>query len=354
PGGGLHFYFAADDVTNRRGQMPAGIDIRGKGGYVCLPPSPGYRWESEADMVPAPEWLLELLRPSSNGNGPAPVIEGMISEGARHATLLSLAGTMRRRGMLPNEIEAALLEVNKRCHPPQDIADIRRLARDSGRWKVEAAAAPSFDELNELLGLAAIDKRVDVVKMFGRGGRAHVRLELDDGGWIQLDPVGACATPMKLAHEIALQTGAAPEFKTEQVKRVLVLFRLLGEHHEAVTVADMAFELADVYLRDAVVVDVDMNDQASRWRSFSDLVNRRDAILLDSKTGLRYVRIDPFRSYLANHCAPGEPHIVMSELQRAGWKKTGNRGLIKASQPGGRGELVRTFLIVPDDWEEVR
>jgi len=41
--GGMHFYFALGDVdfdlTNSRGRLPAGLDVRGRGGFVVAPPS---------------------------------------------------------------------------------------------------------------------------------------------------------------------------------------------------------------------------------------------------------------------------------------------------------------------------
>jgi hypothetical protein len=44
--GGVHVYFSADGVrcsTNVMGK-DSGVDVRGDGGYVILPPSPGYEW----------------------------------------------------------------------------------------------------------------------------------------------------------------------------------------------------------------------------------------------------------------------------------------------------------------------
>lgn len=70
--GGLHFYFAMPgfNLVNSGGLTRAGyhgLDIRGNGGQVAAPPSVSgkgaYRIELPADVVPAPEWLLDLLRP---------------------------------------------------------------------------------------------------------------------------------------------------------------------------------------------------------------------------------------------------------------------------------------------------
>jgi hypothetical protein len=46
PSGGLHLYFRhVEGVTNSPGALPDGIDVRGEGGYVLVPPSSGYRPE---------------------------------------------------------------------------------------------------------------------------------------------------------------------------------------------------------------------------------------------------------------------------------------------------------------------
>jgi hypothetical protein len=41
--GGTHYYWSLSnvtfDLTNRRGQLPPGIDVRGRGGFVVAPPS---------------------------------------------------------------------------------------------------------------------------------------------------------------------------------------------------------------------------------------------------------------------------------------------------------------------------
>lgn len=44
--GGIHVYFAADGVGNSTNVLgkDSGVDLRGDGGYVIVPPSPGYTW----------------------------------------------------------------------------------------------------------------------------------------------------------------------------------------------------------------------------------------------------------------------------------------------------------------------
>lgn len=67
--GGLHLYFRHPGipVKNSAGVLGPGIDVRGDGGYVVLPPSPHrsggrYEWLNAAPIAELPPWLLTLLR----------------------------------------------------------------------------------------------------------------------------------------------------------------------------------------------------------------------------------------------------------------------------------------------------
>lgn len=77
-GGGAHLYYRMlgdDSFGNRNKKLPAGIDIRGHGGYVIVPPSGHesggeYRWELEyspwdTEIAPVPDKLRELLAVSN-------------------------------------------------------------------------------------------------------------------------------------------------------------------------------------------------------------------------------------------------------------------------------------------------
>jgi hypothetical protein len=57
--GGRHYLFRhADGVRNGAGKLAPGIDVRGEGGYVIMPPSPGYSVIHDAEIVDWPPWLL--------------------------------------------------------------------------------------------------------------------------------------------------------------------------------------------------------------------------------------------------------------------------------------------------------
>ncbi len=66
-GGGVHVFFgypAGETVRNSAGMLGAGLDVRGEGGYVVVPPSrtqAAYEWIDRSPPA-GPEWLLARLR----------------------------------------------------------------------------------------------------------------------------------------------------------------------------------------------------------------------------------------------------------------------------------------------------
>jgi Bifunctional DNA primase/polymerase, N-terminal/AAA domain/Primase C terminal 1 (PriCT-1) len=145
-GGGRHLFFAHPGgvVRNSSGRLGPGLDVRGNGGYVVAPPSRhvsgrAYGWDCTAHpddvpVAPAPAWLLALLkdRPAQQSEAGSST---PIPDGQRNQTLTSLAGSMRRRGMSPAAIEAALLAENTaRCRPPLSDEEVRAIATSVARY----------------------------------------------------------------------------------------------------------------------------------------------------------------------------------------------------------------------------
>jgi len=141
---GCHYYFRAPAVAiirNSAGILGKGLDVRGEGGYVVAPPSlhPSgllYEWRApEQPIADLPPWLVAKLAETKTTIEVAPVQGEVIAEGGRNAGLASLAGTMRRRGMSPDAIEAALMKENAaRCRPPLPASEVREIARSVGRY----------------------------------------------------------------------------------------------------------------------------------------------------------------------------------------------------------------------------
>jgi Bifunctional DNA primase/polymerase, N-terminal len=70
-GRGRHLWFqATGEVQSSAGRAGEGLDVRGEGGYVLVPPSvhpdgPIYRWGNDAPIATAPDWLIQLTRKRS-------------------------------------------------------------------------------------------------------------------------------------------------------------------------------------------------------------------------------------------------------------------------------------------------
>jgi hypothetical protein len=73
-GGGMHVFFrypAGDEVRNSAGRLGPGLDVRGEGGYVVVPPSRtrgAYEWLDRTPLA-GPSWLLGCLRKHSDRVG---------------------------------------------------------------------------------------------------------------------------------------------------------------------------------------------------------------------------------------------------------------------------------------------
>lgn len=150
-GGGRHVFFQWPNrsVPCSTGKIARGIDIKGDGGYVILPPSDHesgreYCWLigqelGECDIAEAPAWLLEMIDVTSpsgpSPSGAAAAVGEEIPEGYRNKTLASQAGHMRQIGMAPAEIVPALQAINiRRCKPPLNAQEVERIAQSIGRY----------------------------------------------------------------------------------------------------------------------------------------------------------------------------------------------------------------------------
>ena len=143
-GGGEHHIYRQPNGNGLRNTVSlaghAGVDIRANGGYIIMPPSPhesGNRYEvlDDWEIQPAPEWLVTLATKEKQPAG-AKLTGHLIPEGQRNATLASLGGTMRRRGMSHSAIEAALLEENRQqCQPPLPVGEVTAIAASMARYQ---------------------------------------------------------------------------------------------------------------------------------------------------------------------------------------------------------------------------
>jgi len=74
--GGLHLLFRAPadvEIRNSASRIAPGVDVRGEGGYVILPPSPGYSVADDTEPADMPRWLIRACLPPEAA--PAPPVQ---------------------------------------------------------------------------------------------------------------------------------------------------------------------------------------------------------------------------------------------------------------------------------------
>lgn len=163
---GRHLYFLLPNGTNIRnsaGSLGPGLDIRGNGGYVVIPPSihPSghhYAYEDEsAALAVAPTWLLERLAAPENSKPAAGKDESIpISKGQRHASLMSLAGSLRNADLGYKAILEALITENQRCSPPLWIKEVKSIARSAAGYSVRSACKTTPKRRPHIIRLSEI------------------------------------------------------------------------------------------------------------------------------------------------------------------------------------------------------
>lgn len=143
--GGEHrwFNYSSDrEIRGNAGKLGRGLDVRGAGGYVIVPPSihesgREYQWaDPEQPIADAPIWLLDLLRMEGrmDYNPPSAHIR-ILAEGQRNDALFRFGCAMRRRGATQDEIERRLLQKNEReCKPPLGTDEVLKIAASAARY----------------------------------------------------------------------------------------------------------------------------------------------------------------------------------------------------------------------------
>jgi hypothetical protein len=153
---GSHLFFKSESVTvrNSAGTIASGLDIRGEGGYVVLPPSihPSgrqYVWsvDSASHFAEAPPWLISLLGGANNGNcrrhSRSPehwysTLTGAIRNGTRNSTLTSICGKLLRTGMteLPLLFSVMCCINIARCEEPLSESEVHAIVASVARTHI--------------------------------------------------------------------------------------------------------------------------------------------------------------------------------------------------------------------------
>jgi hypothetical protein len=158
-GGGEHIFFTTTaQIPNSSGLVGEGLDIRGAGGYVVMPPSlhkSGRRYEwsvdshpDETPLAPLPDWLAAAATQNRSADGTrtdwAQFAASRVAEGARNDSIASLTGHLLRRYVDAGLTVQLVQSFNQSyCDPPlagQEILAIVRsiAAKELKRRRAEA------------------------------------------------------------------------------------------------------------------------------------------------------------------------------------------------------------------------
>lgn len=152
-GGGYHmFYTTNHKISNTAGKLGQGIDTRGYGGLVVLPPSTHksgncYSWFKGHEVLPLPQKIVDILKTEEKKIELSNKTEGnQIQSGQRNVRITSLAGYLRRGGLEADEIYPTLTAFNNnRCHPPLDDYELKTISESISRYKPEIALDKEID-----------------------------------------------------------------------------------------------------------------------------------------------------------------------------------------------------------------
>ena len=170
--GGLHLYFAyprgpEEEIRNSVRSAP-GLDVRGKGGYVLLPPSRNtdgpywweLAWEGKCyDLPEPPQWFLALIREGGGEGAPEERFDisralAGVREGERDDTLWKLACKLLGADVPQDVAERMVCEAASNCEPPFEeekaLEKVSRAYRTYEPGSSEAKSGvgkPTHDEL---------------------------------------------------------------------------------------------------------------------------------------------------------------------------------------------------------------
>jgi putative DNA primase/helicase len=148
PSGGQHFWFKHPgvEIRNTAGFPGPGLDIRGDGGYVLVPPSVGpggsaYVVDDESPPAHMPAWLVEMLRRyqekvdqalAGATDWPAFLNEAP-SQGERDTRMTKYVGHLFRCGMDSREVYATAGLLNALSKPPMDDKQLTKIVQSIAR-----------------------------------------------------------------------------------------------------------------------------------------------------------------------------------------------------------------------------
>lgn len=186
-GGEHHFFqYPGETILSKRIlDLKSGVDTRGDGGYVILPPSnhwSGNRYEwitapgTGTRFADLPKWVLDAAGEKSKkkkidddedydddntSDAPEKVTE------ARNIFLTQKAGHFRRHGLGEEALLFALTELNQNlCDPPLEHEEVERIVGNALKWEPAANIAPRLGMIDDTTGeIAEFPERLHMANL---------------------------------------------------------------------------------------------------------------------------------------------------------------------------------------------
>jgi hypothetical protein len=325
-----------------------------------------------------------------SGGGPGRPVEELLSLFGDVARLLN------RKGRKPGDGSPSAWDYTMccragehECSDPELVALLREARRRHGDAKGERddyiertiaavrqkvgypASSPKaiLERLTKDIHAAQVGLTLADVRVSGYGDRARVAFVFSDGSELDFPHAEQIATASRLASGLANTIGIAAEFSPLQARRVAAHVRRYAGRTNERRERDEAITWGIDFLRLAGAEVFDFADQASRFRRWRELHEldpdeqtsvrsaeayaRKSIVAVDGSTGIRYVRAGWFQEYVRRIGATAGQADVMELMLDVGWKRKGNKGRIKATDPAGLGKPIgMPFYVVPAGWED--
>ena len=214
--GGNHYFFRLPEgyhdnglLKNTTGTIGPGVDTRGDGGYIILPPSThvsgdAYEWVRPLTVeVEPPEWLISLWKkpnsdvlhgteqPEAPPIGDAPrwvsqLLDAGAPEGKRNSEAHRLASYFRSK-LLPRDVIAQVMTpFADRCNPPFEIKELYATIDSAQRYAIIVQAAgvndpPEFTEHGGILEYvwSKANLRIQVEELWRNHQGLHSEVTVD-------------------------------------------------------------------------------------------------------------------------------------------------------------------------------
>jgi putative DNA primase/helicase len=202
---GTQFIFAYSlEAGSSAGCYGPDLDGRNDGNIIVVAPSQivkgpkrgTYQWLSDprtTPLAPMPQWLLDQCNGTAKRELTGTKVKGaaearsLKAGKARNNSLISLAGTMRRRGMSSEAIQAALFIENRQSTSPLDQEEVEEVAASIERYAPaeESENDPGGERFTDIANALRLEEAA--TGRAGHVGEMKDKWYVFDGGRLVLD-----------------------------------------------------------------------------------------------------------------------------------------------------------------------